>query len=80
MSQINNYSNRIHSPRVSIYGSCSECGADLEAVFFTELEYKNGVHTGRQRRAVDYLVCPICFTRECVDDTFDEPWVSSYQY
>jgi len=64
---------------VSKYGQCPECGADMEAVWFIDEEYKTmyGMQykTGRKRRAVDYLVCPMCFTKECVDDSYDGPWV-----
>lgn len=60
------------------YGYCVECGHSLEAVFFIEKEEKicGGVRilTGRVRKAVDYLYCPICGHKETVDDTFDEPW------
>ena len=63
---------------MSKYGQCPECGADMEAVWFIDEEYKTmqGMmyKTGRKRQAVDYLVCPICYTRECVDDSFDGPW------
>jgi ribosomal protein L40E len=62
----------------SKYGICAECGADLEPVWFEEeeIETMHGImyKTGRKRRAVDYLICPICFARECVDNSFDEPW------
>lgn len=63
---------------MSKYGECSNCGAELEAVWFTEYEYKTNqgimYKTGRKRRAVDYLICPICMRKECVDDSFDGPW------
>ena len=63
---------------MSKYGQCENCGTDLEAVWFEEEEYEtaHGVRykTGRKRRAVDYLICPICLERECVDDSFDGPW------
>lgn len=62
----------------NIYGGCSECGTPLEPVWFTEEEYKtvNGCifKTGRKRRAVDYLVCPNCFHKEIVDNSFDGNW------
>lgn len=65
---------------MSKYGECSNCGAELEAVWFTEEEYKTiqgtMCKTGRKRRAVDYLICPICMQKECVDDSFDGPWHS----
>lgn len=60
------------------YGECPKCGAFLEAVWFIEDEYKTlqGMlfKTGRKRRAVDFLVCPYCDHKECVDDSFDGPW------
>lgn len=63
---------------MSRYGQCPECGADMEAVWFIDEEYKTmqGMmyKTGRKRQAVDYLVCPVCYKRECVDDSFDGPW------
>ena len=60
------------------YGYCSECDAPMLPVWFTEYEeetiggYRH--KTGRKREACDYLYCPICGTRECVDDSFDGPW------
>ena len=62
----------------SKYGECFECGSSLIPVWFIEKEYitKDGImyETGRTRRAVDYLFCPNCFNKECVDDSFDGPW------
>lgn len=63
----------------SVYGDCPECGYPLEAVWFTEEEYKTTsfgslYRTGRVRRAVDYLVCEVCGKKQCVDDTFDGAW------
>lgn len=60
------------------YGTCLRCGCDLQPVWFIDEECKitNGYmyKTGRKRRAVDYLECPYCFKKECVDDSFDEEW------
>jgi hypothetical protein len=60
------------------YGYCSECGAELIAVWFTDIEYElvGGVwlKTGRTKQAVSHLECEICGHRECVDDSFDGPW------
>ena len=60
------------------YGECSNCGSPLEAEWFFEEEYKTYegrlYKTGRTRYAVDYLICPNCGIKECVDDSFDEPW------
>ena len=57
---------------------CCECGAELEAVWFTEDEYASAdgisYRTGRQRRAVSHLVCPDCLRNYPVDDSFDGPW------
>lgn len=63
----------------SVYGNCPECGYPLEAVWFTEEEYKvtsfgSQYKTGRKRRAVDYLICDICGKKQCVDDSFDGAW------
>lgn len=62
----------------SKFGECSSCSTPLEAVWFTEYEYKtaDGImyKTGRKRRAVDYLVCPECDKHTCVDDSFDGNW------
>lgn len=65
------------------YGTCSDCGVKLEPVFFIDEEEEispvyphSRIKTGRTRRAVDYLVCPICLCRECVDDSFDTPWLN----
>lgn len=60
------------------YGICDECGCDLTAVWFKEKEsvLYNGtyVNTGRERNAVDYLMCPHCLKSFPVDDSFDEPF------
>lgn len=61
------------------YGNCPICREPLEPEYFIEKEYKitqDGIqyYTGRIRYAVDYLICPMCFTKQCVDDTFDGPW------
>lgn len=63
----------------SVYGNCPECGYPLEAVWFTEEEYKvtyfgSQYKTGRKRRAVDYLICDVCWKKQCVDDSFDGAW------
>ena len=64
------------------YGVCENCNEPLEPVWFTEEEtvvdnYSHMIyHTGRTRRAVDYLVCPCCLKKFCVDDSFDGPWRS----
>ena len=63
----------------NIYGNCRRCDVPLEAVWFTEEEYvtTNDGHmykTGRKRKAVDYLICPLCLKVECVDDSFDGNW------
>lgn len=60
------------------YGKCEDCGCNLEPIWFLEEEtivdsgcmYK----TGRVRRAVSHLVCPVCLHNYCVDDTFDGTW------
>lgn len=63
---------------ISKFGECSLCGARLEAVWFTEYEYNitDGIiyKTGRKRHAVDYLFCPKCNKKFCVDDSFDSCW------
>lgn len=61
------------------YGICPDCEVELEPVWFTEEEYKTNMFghqykTGRKRRAVDYLVCPCCLKKSCVDDSFDGLW------
>lgn len=61
------------------YGYCEKCGSALNPLWFIEEEYKITADgfwykTGRTRRAVDYLECPNCFARYCVDDSFDGPW------
>lgn len=47
-------------------------------IWFTEEEEKVvcgcRYKTGRKRRAVSHLECPNCFTKKCVDESFDEPW------
>ena len=62
------------------FGTCSSCGENLKPVWFVEEEtivdpiFHTLIHTGRTRRAVDYLECPYCGCKECVDDSFDGPW------
>lgn len=64
----------------SIYGKCSKCENDLEPVWYTEheerFEYGLRVKTGRTRTACSHLLCPYCGNVECVDESFDGPWVS----
>jgi hypothetical protein len=52
----------------------------MEAVYFVEDEYEvtsfgTRHKTGRWRRAVSHLTCPLCGKNECVDDSFDGPWI-----
>lgn len=61
------------------FGVCPECGYSLEPVWFVDEEYKvtsfgSLYRTGRERFAVDYLVCDVCLKKYCVDDSFDDPW------
>lgn len=67
------------------YGDCGHCGVKLVPVFFTEEETKTvpfgtqakGAYmyrTGRKRRAVSHLECPVCLKSYTVDDSFDGPW------
>ena len=58
------------------YGTCEECETMLEAAWFREKEYDSVYNnpTGRYRNAVDYLYCPRCGEKYCVDDTFDGEW------
>lgn len=62
----------------SEYGYCDECDVILEPVWFIEEEYitSGGImcRTGRKRRAVDYLICPCCLKKQCVDESFDGAW------
>ena len=64
---------------MSKYGMCPDCDAELEPEWFVDEEYQTTrdgymFKTGRTRLAVDYLVCPSCLSRHCVDDSFDRPW------
>lgn len=65
-------------PKTNVYGLCPECDIELEPVWFIEEEYKTecGImyKTGRKRRAVDYLICPCCLQKQCVDDSYDGVW------
>lgn len=60
------------------FGKCRSCGTSLEPVWFKKTEYQTvegrRSRTGRMRTACSHLVCPICMTNECVDDSFDGPW------
>lgn len=55
---------------------CSKCGSRMEVEeYFEEREYdRKGIPTGRVRTAASCLVCPNCFHKEVIDDTFDGPW------
>lgn len=59
------------------FGAC-ECGEDLEPIWFIEEEYEtvcgNMYRTGRKRRAVSHLTCPLCLRNYPVDDSFDGGW------
>lgn len=63
---------------MSKYGICSICNSDLIPIWFIDEERKTkaGItyKTGRKRKAVDYLECPNCGKKECIDDTFDGNW------
>ena len=59
---------------MSNFGSCEDCNTEIEPVYFLEKEYRNRLPTGRVRNAVDYLVCPVCLKKTCVDNSFDGPW------
>ena len=48
---------------------CEDCGTQMEPVWFTDRR-----NDGKRRLAVDYLICPCCLTKQCVDDSFDGPW------
>ena len=66
-----------HKPREDAkYGYCEDCGVPLSANLFTDIEFypKTATPTGRTRLAVNYLYCPKCLKKLCVDDSFDGPW------
>lgn len=62
-----------HADDSNKYGRCS-CSADLEPVWCEEKEWINGAYTGRIRSNVNYLICPVCLKKQCVDDSFAGPW------
>ena len=68
---------------MSKYGVCI-CGNSLKPVWFieeeTEIVLGYLTKTGRKRKAVDILVCPICFREYTVDGSFDEPWEKEVKY
>lgn len=43
-------------------------------VWFIDEEFKEGRKTGRKRTACSHLECPKGLKKECVDDSFDQPW------
>ena len=54
---------------------CSDCGAQLEPVYFKEYQYdKNECRTGYVRTAVDYLICPNCLKTYIIDDDTTSKW------
>lgn len=56
--------------------NCSRCGHSMVVEeWFEEKEYNSkGFPTGRTRTAASNLICPICFHKEIIDDSFDGPW------
>lgn len=56
------------------YGFCNVCETPLEvSEWFDEPEFnKQGIPTGRYRRAANSLTCPCCMKNFCIDDSFDE--------
>lgn len=61
-----------------LYPQCPKCDSVMQPIYFIDEEeiIRNGIRykTGRTRKAVSHFECPICSDRECVDDSFDEPW------
>lgn len=76
--------NGTYESNANPFGICGTCGCELEPSYFVEEEeiIQHGVRfkTGRVRRAVDCLVCPNCLRTECVDDSFDGPWMDKAQW
>jgi hypothetical protein len=62
------------------YPICSKCKVTMEPIWFREEEIVRGVYgyykTGRERTACSHFECSYCGEKECVDDTFDGPWIS----
>lgn len=66
-----------------IYSDCKSCGVPLEPVWFREKEitpqtgsrFYYPTETGRTKKSCSHLECPNCLRKECVDDSFDGPWV-----
>lgn len=54
---------------------CSICGGRMVPVWFKEYEYKNGIRTGRKRKACSHLECLVCGEKSIIDDSFDGPWL-----
>lgn len=71
--------NGTYKPDPNPFGVCPTCECALEPNYFVMEEeiVQNGMRfkTGRVKRAVDCLVCPNCLRIECVDDSFDGPWM-----
>ena len=64
----------------ALYGSCPRCGSGFRPVRFEEKEevfdpVTHGlVETGRTRWAIDYLICPWCGEKQCVDGDCGVLW------
>ena len=58
------------------YGECERCGEPLiaEDLYIDYERDKNGILTGRKRLDIGYLICPSCFKKYCVDDSFATQW------
>jgi hypothetical protein len=54
--------------------ACCNCGTILVPVWFEEQERRQGVTTGRYRKACSHLQCENCGRSYAVDDSFDGPW------
>lgn len=57
------------------YGICKHCGVNIEPIISIVPEVKS-LHgytylTGKVVRVVDYLQCPCCLRKECVDGSDD---------
>lgn len=63
-------------PEYNDYGICLVCGNDLvpQWAIIEESKIVDGhlYHTGKRKRICDYLFCPVCGDKQCVDDSFDE--------
>lgn len=66
--------NRQNEQESTTWVICEMCGTETRPVWFIESEWDGGVRTGRKRRNISHLECPVCGKRYTIDDSFAGAW------